>query len=195
MAVRKIVKESEPIPTVLVVAITKGDQIGPYENSENHIRTHIQFDVALQINGKTFNSKLELQKHEDSKGQPLEGWSKGWMAYIEVNTDVPSDYDHSCEICSGNWGVSTAETSGLTAQTIANALFPDMERMGYPIDTQYGHARGFHLFTMRGEKVSKAHVSLPTRKTKTPRFYAENITYLRCPVHGDRVKRDLEPAF
>lgn len=119
---------------------------------------------------------------------------KDWHISGEIGVDLgivhsPGSLQYKsqqCQECSGNWGVSEPETSGLTAIATFKAVRPIIEAAGYKVGPDLLHKRwGWSLDV-------NCPVTGPTRDVTARRYYSAWVTPIDCPVHGKHEQRQSE---
>ena len=157
-------------PTVKIV------KVGPVQTLKGE-RKRLDFyvDLDLEVDGKPIAAKFHLMDDKHFSKSPLR--SLTFNLTPRRNVEDTSD----CPICSGNSGVTTDETNGLTAIACAEAIVPEMEKIGLKAKAYSDKAGGWFTFQAWAKKL----------KSEDGKGYASgvitwNVT-IDCPVHGQYV--------
>lgn len=166
-------------PTVECMQIEQTDGI-----CSRNGRTDVYFAVALRLDGQPVNGTLHLMKHAETKRR-----DKNWNASILLNEQAAGESVESCPLCSGNSGVSTAETPGLTALAVAAVLCPLLEQQGFTL-AKHGRKGGWWAFDMRCRDFGE----VPDSQNGLPLGYIAWTHEIDCPMHGRFHARTIEFA-
>jgi hypothetical protein len=179
---------------------------GPIAHSK-HYRTdrHFNLNIEIEVSGSkvvVLPSHLHLYREHGRGGEAIRGYEPGWIGCLDLNVDNEPDgfKCDECLECNGNLGRSGPLTAGDTNKAVGIAVREAMAKHGFDISIKYHdyvnkpelYSGPLSLFTMRvplanvlGEATGR-HGGIPLIGEKKR---------ICCPVHGERVQKELEPAF
>jgi hypothetical protein len=188
---RKIVQTTPKVGDVTFAFDRKSEE--PERNRKDfwfteRNRKDFWFKGNVEINKVVIPYQLHLFSCDGS----VKGSKGRYNCSIDLNEGSKQDLRiHGCPYCSGNEGVSSPTTKGLTAAALAPVLFPRVEHAGYSIFQHKHNPGGWYLFSMLCDTREREDV-IDEGFYRTPRFYISWISEYTCPVHGKFLWKECE---
>lgn len=183
------VKQYRPAVSNLKLTVNpEREHHGQWHNDPKYSKRHdVYYEGTIEIEGH----ELPIEVHLMSTDGSIKA-DRG-KYYVTANINQKHDYEHfrNCPHCSGNRGVSSKETPGLTAEAVADIVMPFLRSQGYKlaIESRYKPG-GWYLFDLEVPCTRRDDLD----GGRAPRFYVSWMEEYTCPVHGNFLWQEIEPG-
>lgn len=140
-------------------------------------RHDVYYEGSVRVNDVNVPIEVHLMSCDGS----IKGTAGKYDYTAKVNKQE-GDYRTCghCPYCSGNRGVSSKQTKGLTAEALADVVVPFLESEGYELYYDNHKPGGWFLFDLQTAKVERNDLEATARG----RFNVAWMEQHTCPVHG-----------
>jgi hypothetical protein len=153
------------------------------EKDKDNPRVDLYFTGTVEIDGH----KLPLEVHLMNDPHFDKHHPNGYYYSADVGHKEPAYDDQGyCPHCSGNNGVTSKPTKGLTAKALGDAVYLALKNQ-YELIKWDRKQGGWFTFDLLCKKIKRDDL-----QPKAPRFYYSWVEEITCPIHGTFLWKELE---